>query len=192
MSRRAGPCRSCRTLEPMISFPVGTHRFHLRAAAVVVRGGAVLLHRAEGDAFWALPGGRVEAGEVAADAVAREMKEELSVEVKPTRLVWVVENFFQHQGEAHHEVGLYFLAEPPKGSVLFDEPGPYVGVEGNRRLEFAWFTAGEVASVEVRPSFLTHLLKEQDFTFRHVVHRDACALTPPSSGQPSAAAHVER
>jgi hypothetical protein len=30
----------------MISFPIGTHRFHLRAGAVVIDGGHVLLHRA--------------------------------------------------------------------------------------------------------------------------------------------------
>ncbi|WP_341678075.1 NUDIX domain-containing protein [Niveibacterium sp. SC-1] len=156
----------------MISFPVGNYRFHLRAAAVVVREGAVLLHRAEGDAFWALPGGRVEPGEIAADAVAREMKEELSAEVRAVRLVWVVENFFGYRGESHHEVGLYFLAEPSSASSLMNEPGPYVGREGVRSLEFAWFAPSELAALDVRPSFLVPLLKAQDFSFRHVVHRD--------------------
>lgn len=179
----------------MISFPVGAYQFHLRAAAVVVRDGAVLLQRAEGDAFWALPGGRVEPGEVAADAVAREMKEELSVQVRPVRLAWVVENFFRHEGEAHHEVGLYFLVDPSDGSALVNEPGSYVGGEGNRRLEFAWFAPSEFATIEARPSVLGHLLKERDFSFRHVVHGEDCALATPSSGQSRAALepadHVE-
>ncbi|WP_341646646.1 NUDIX hydrolase [Thauera sp. SDU_THAU2] len=156
----------------MISFPIGTHRFHLRAAAVLVRDSAVLLHRAEGYTFWALPGGRVEPGEAAADAVTREMKEELAVEVTPTQLTWVVENFFQHEGEAHHEVGLYFLAEPSKDSLLVNEPGPYVGLEKHCRLEFAWFSPNELASIDVRPSFLKQLLQGQDFSLRHVVHRN--------------------
>lgn len=47
----------------MISVNIAGHRFQLRAAAVVVHGGFVLLHRLQGDAFWALPGGRVEPGE---------------------------------------------------------------------------------------------------------------------------------
>jgi hypothetical protein len=38
----------------MISFDVGSHRFQLRAAAVFVWNGHVLLHRLEQDEFWAL------------------------------------------------------------------------------------------------------------------------------------------
>ncbi|WP_395848191.1 hypothetical protein [Cystobacter fuscus] len=46
----------------MLSFDTPTHRFHLRAAAVIRQGPRVLLHRLETDTFWALPGGRVEPG----------------------------------------------------------------------------------------------------------------------------------
>lgn len=35
---------------------------HLRAAAVILNNDAVLFHRREEDAFWALPGGRIEPG----------------------------------------------------------------------------------------------------------------------------------
>ena len=40
----------------MISVDIAGHRFQLRAAAVVVHDGLVLLHRLVGDAYWALPG----------------------------------------------------------------------------------------------------------------------------------------
>ncbi|AYM96569.1 NUDIX domain-containing protein [Acidovorax sp. 1608163] len=156
----------------MLSFHTGSHQFHLRAACVAVHDGAVLLHRAQGDTFWALPGGRVEAGEEAAHAVVREMQEELCAEVKVLRLVWVVENFFEHQGKCHHEVGMYFLAELGEDSPLLADAGPFLGSEAGRPLEFAWFRMPDVAAVEVRPTFLASLLAEQDFAFRHVVHRD--------------------
>jgi ADP-ribose pyrophosphatase YjhB (NUDIX family) len=156
----------------MLSFRAGSHRFHLRAAAVIMREGSVLLHRAEGDSFWALPGGRVEPGEEAAHAVVREMREELAVEVAPSRLAWVVENFFTYQGEAQHEIGLYFLAEPAEGGFLLNRPGPYAGIEGAKQLEFAWFKVAQLGSLELRPTFLVGLLAGQDFSFRHVVHYD--------------------
>ena len=102
----------------MISSNTDTFRFQLRAAVVVMRDDAVLLHSADGDVFWALLGGRVEAGEAAADAAVREMKEELSVEVTSLRFTWLAENFFTHQGKVHHEVGLYFCCEANRRKCL--------------------------------------------------------------------------
>jgi 8-oxo-dGTP pyrophosphatase MutT (NUDIX family) len=157
----------------MISFKAGTHRFHLRAAALIVREGRVLLHRSERDDFWALPGGRVEPGETAQEAVVRELREELDVDVTATRLVWLVENFFAYRNEPHHEIGLYFAAEPSPGSVLATSPGPYNGVEGDARLIFEWFDAAAISALDVRPVFVKRALVAQDFEFRHVVHRDA-------------------
>ncbi|NKI97025.1 NUDIX domain-containing protein [Rhizobacter sp. SG703] len=156
----------------MISFDAGSHRFHLRAAAIVVRGDDVLLHRAEGDDFWALPGGRVESGEEAAIAVARELHEELGLVIEAGPLVLLVENFFVYGGERQHEVGLYFMAEPQAGSPVLAGPGPYRGVEGTRELVFAWFARSALGEVDLRPCFLVDALGAQELSFRHVVQRD--------------------
>jgi 8-oxo-dGTP pyrophosphatase MutT (NUDIX family) len=66
----------------MISFRVGDYRFHYRAAAIIRDGDYVLLHRLDGDDFWALPGGRVNPGEQAKDTIVREFREELGAEVE--------------------------------------------------------------------------------------------------------------
>lgn len=157
----------------MLSFAAGAHRFQLRAAAIVLRDNAVLLHRADGDPFWALPGGRVDAGDCAAEAVVRELREELGTAVRPQRLVWVVENFFRHGGEARHEVGLYFLAEALPGSPLLDAPGPYEGREGSRPLTFAWFPIDRLHQLDLRPAFIADALPEPGLPLRHAVHREA-------------------
>lgn len=156
----------------MISFDAGSHRFHLRAAAIVVRGDDVLLHRAEGDDFWALPGGRVESGEAASTAVVRELQEELGLVVQPGRLVLLVENFFAHGGLQHHEVGMYFQVDAQAGSRVLTQPGPYRGAEGARELVFDWFARSALEGVDLRPSFLVQALAAQDLAFTHVVQRD--------------------
>ena len=169
---RYRPGRRFTPTTSMISFRTGSHRFHLRAAAVIVHEGAVLLHQAQGDAFWALPGGRVEPGEEAAHAVKREMREELCVDVRVVQLAWLAENFFDHQGDSHHEIGMYFLAALDVNSALLGNPGPFCGTEGDKPLTFAWFQMSRLAAVDIRPAFLATLLTEQDFTFRHVVHHE--------------------
>lgn len=156
----------------MLSFSAAGHRFDLRAAAVVIDQGRVLLHRLEADSFWALPGGRVEAGEAAREAVIRECSEELGELVSCGELVWLVENFFNDAGGKHHEIGLYFLTELPASSRLLASKGPFFGSEGGAVLEFDWFDRKSLATMDVRPSFLIAALGAERLEFRHVVQRD--------------------
>lgn len=150
-------------------------RIRLRAAAVITRPGQVLLHRAEGDLFWALPGGGIEPGESAAQALVREMHEELGAAVEPGALACVVENFFAYGGMDYHEMGLYLHAQPQPGSLLDRTPGPYLGVEGHRALEFAWFARASLAELDLRPAFLREALAtlgDAPGQVPHFVHRD--------------------
>ena len=156
----------------MISFDADTHRFDLRAAAVVLHEGAVLLHRIEGDPFWSVPGGRVEPGETAAAAVVRELQEELAETVHCGRMLWVVENFFNYRGQAHHEVGLYFLAKLSESSPLLSGPGPFMGSEGALALTFAWFDCAHLGELDIRPSFLARALASPEPVFEHLVHHE--------------------
>ena len=151
-------------------------RVRQRAAALIQSEGRVLLHRVVGDAFWALPGGGIEAGETAAQALVRELQEELGQPVEPGALACVVENFFTYAGTAYHEIGLYLHATPLHGGLLLSRPGPYAGVEGSRALEFAWFGPDELEGIDVRPAFLAahlrHWLVHGRAEVAHIVHRD--------------------
>lgn len=182
-------------MTPPASAAAIAPRIRLRAAAVITRAGQVLLHRAEGDAFWALPGGGVEPGESTAQALVREMFEELGVAVVPGPLACVVENFFAYGGVDYHEMGLYLRAQPQPGSLLDQSPGPYAGVEGQRRLEFAWFALADLARLEVRPAFLRDALATlatpvgeasgeaggEAGRVLHFVHRDGPTSSSPSN-----------
>ena len=165
----------------MISFSAGEWRFNFRAAAIVRHGDFVLLHRRETDAFWALPGGRVEMGEPAEAAVRREVREELGVEVQACTLRAVVENFFSHEGRAQHGVELHFDVALPDGcSLIGCEPFERVeesatGLNGGHassmRLLFQWFHVRELAGLDLRPSFLRYSLISAPGRL-HFVHHD--------------------
>jgi mutator protein MutT len=64
------------------------HKNRIRAAAVLIENGqiAMIERRRAGQLFYVFPGGHVENGETAPEAVIREIKEELGLDVRVLRL----------------------------------------------------------------------------------------------------------
>jgi ADP-ribose pyrophosphatase YjhB (NUDIX family) len=87
----------------------------LRARAVIPDSdGRVMFdrtHRPGKAPFYWLPGGGVEPGETAEEALRRELIEEAGLEIEVKRLLYVSENLFVESGDYRHETILYFLAE---------------------------------------------------------------------------------
>jgi ADP-ribose pyrophosphatase YjhB (NUDIX family) len=156
----------------MISVHLQGQRFQVRAAAIVIHAGHLLVHRAPGDEYWALPGGRVEVGEEASATIVREMNEELGEEVACNQLLHVAENFFDLAGQRNHEIGFYFLVSLPGGSHYLDKSRTYCGKEIHLKLEFRWFGLAELGSINLRPTFLQASLLASPLLFSHVVQRE--------------------
>jgi ADP-ribose pyrophosphatase YjhB (NUDIX family) len=144
--------------------------FLCRVAGVAVHDHQVLLHASAHADFWALPGGRLEVGERLSEALRREMREEVGVEVDVGRLLWVVENFFDHYPldgppdvsltAAHHEVGFYYEMEVPKALTDLSSfvGGELIGTPHEFALEFWWFDLSGLSEIDVRPLAIAELL----------------------------------
>ncbi|MDQ4075949.1 MAG: NUDIX hydrolase [Chloroflexota bacterium] len=156
----------------MITFERNGKRFNHRAVGVLLHEERVLLHRAEWDDFWALPGGRVELLEPSAETLKREMHEELSVDIRVERLLWVLENFFEYQGEQFHELGLYYLISLPPDCPLLQREGPFPGDEQGVPLIFHWFPLDLLPDIILYPTFLRHALSSLPDHPLHLVHTD--------------------
>ena len=157
----------------MICFDRGNQRFNYRVVGVAVHENQVLLHQAEGDAFWVLPGGRAELGEPAEHTLKREMREELKVEIEVVRLLWLVENFFTYADKQYHEIALYFLMQFPATCPYLTQPS-FPGEEGELKLTFQWFPLEPevLSSLPLLPSFLHTMLQDLPASAQHVVHYD--------------------
>ncbi len=63
-------------------------------AAIILHEGCILAtQRGYGDFKdgWEFPGGKIEPGETAQEAIVREIKEELQIDIRPTKLITTVE-----------------------------------------------------------------------------------------------------
>jgi mutator protein MutT len=115
--------------------------------AIVWDGARVLLERrgrppAQGD--WAIPGGLIEVGETAEDAVCREVREECGIEVSVGPLVGVFEPILR---DADGRVRYHF--------VLVDYLAYYRSGEltaGDDAAEVRWVAADDLAGFELRPA----------------------------------------
>lgn len=68
-------------------------------------------HPTAGHCYYRLPGGGIEIGERAEQAVKREMMEELKAEIIGLKKLAVLENIFDFKGRPHHEIIFLFRAE---------------------------------------------------------------------------------
>src|SRR3982750_2741442 len=122
----------------MVNFRVGTRLFNYRAAGIAIRDGHVLICHEDDDDYVMLPGGRVEIGEASDVALAREIAEELPSPAALGRLIFTVENFFEHNGASVHEIGTYYAIELPP-DFPFQRGGVVREVEEDGHLlRFEW------------------------------------------------------
>jgi 8-oxo-dGTP pyrophosphatase MutT (NUDIX family) len=101
-----------------------------KVAWILVRDGRVLSTRSRGKSVWYIPGGKREAGESDLETLAREVREELGVEVDVTQARPV--GVFEDQAHGHAEgvlVRMTCYAAPYRGELA-----PAAEIE-----EMAWF-----------------------------------------------------
>ncbi|MBB5342646.1 ADP-ribose pyrophosphatase YjhB (NUDIX family) [Edaphobacter lichenicola] len=128
-------------------------------------GGVLLIRfvvpREEGEfVFWALPGGEIEAGETEAEAAAREVREELGLELVVTGPVYCDRNQFLHQGEMQDNTDFLFRARCRR-----EEPRLIGVTAGEREImrEIRWWSEREIAESRERifPENLAGRMREQ-------------------------------
>ena len=116
-----------------------THH-HVVAAAIVRNGSVLLCHRHPDRKWypnvWDVPGGHIDAGESPLDALVRELREELGIEIDPTRVVSVLRS--SPKPDLDIEI---WAVETWTGKITNAEPDEHD--------EISWFAAAELDDLEL-------------------------------------------
>ncbi|MGI5870002.1 MAG: NUDIX domain-containing protein [Kiritimatiellia bacterium] len=120
---------------------------------VCVLDGMVLLcrNRKAGNVY--LPGGHLEPGEGLAQALAREIREEIGLEAREPRFLGVAESRFVQKGVPVAEINFVFAIDIPG----LDAARPPVGLEGH--IEFLWWPLADVPASGMLPASLAGRLQ---------------------------------
>jgi ADP-ribose pyrophosphatase YjhB (NUDIX family) len=118
-------------------------KIRVRVAGIIIRDGKMLLiaHKKGKSEYWLVPGGGIDYGESARDALVREMKEELSADVIVNDLIFSCDSI--DPSGARHVLNLFFICEP-RDSVLSIGDDP-------RLSRFDFFSADELANLKIHP-----------------------------------------
>ena len=114
-----------------------------------------------GGRFYRLLGWAIYFGESGADAVRREIREEIGEEIENVRFPGTLENIFEREGQPAHWIVLPFEAEFADRSRYATER--IEGVEGDgERIEAVWIDVAESLEWPLYPDGLLELLRRSD------------------------------
>lgn len=121
--------------------------------AIIKNKGKILVCRKtgkdyRGKDYYFFPGGHIEFGERAGDALKRELKEELGIKIKKSNFIGGSEHTFVEDGKEYHEINLVF-------NVLTDKINT---VSKENHLQFFLMDKKQLAKERVLPKTLTRAI----------------------------------
>lgn len=131
--------------------------FRLRACAIILEAGCVLLAQNVKDRYYYSIGGAVHLQESVEEAVRRECLEETGLEYEIDRLCFIHENFF-HDGDMRpfHELAFYYLMKP-RGSLALK--GHDASMYGDSE-HAVWVPLSQLPQVYAFPVFYRERLQD--------------------------------
>ncbi|MEE0266131.1 MAG: NUDIX domain-containing protein [Acutalibacteraceae bacterium] len=147
-------------------------QFRLRACAVIIEDGCVLMAKNDRDDYYYSVGGGVKQNEASTYAVLREVLEEAGLSYEIDRLLCVHENFFtSDNGEngtalPFHEFAMYYLMKP-KGFKPEITAESYSS--GNIAEHMHWLPIDKYSEYKAYPEFFADMLKNLPDSVQHII-----------------------
>ena len=129
--------------------------FNYRVCAVILHEGKILATKDQNSPYYYLPGGRVKLHEPAEKAIVREVREELDIEPKIVRPLWLNQGFFTEDvtGVRFHELCLYYLVDISETDLL-SKGEKFTMIESGRPHYYEWIPLSCLEEAYLYPLFI--------------------------------------
>ncbi|MBO5286818.1 MAG: NUDIX domain-containing protein [Clostridia bacterium] len=141
---------------------------NIRAGAIIMKNGKLLMVGNEGASYLYSVGGRLKLGETAEEAVVREVFEETGVKMEIDRLGFVHENYFygdspSNLGKLVYEISFFFYMKVPDDFAPIEKSL----TENGEKEYLKWVSIDSEA--KMYPEFFKTELKNPVNTVKHLV-----------------------
>jgi 8-oxo-dGTP pyrophosphatase MutT (NUDIX family) len=140
---------------------------HFRVAGVLIRNNKIFLQKVKND--YMLPGGQVDYGETSENALVREFKEEIGVDISCERLLWVEENFWKWDDKNAHGISFYYLVSLRDNDDLSDDFAEVAN--DNKNVLLQWVSLDDVNDLTIYPQFAKDKIGNLSASVEHFVRR---------------------
>lgn len=137
-----------------LSVRVGDTKLKIRVAAIVSTPVGFLFEKSDKNYIFPI-GGKIMINETSLEAVAREIKEEIGMEVENPTFIAVMENFYDSDGEKVHEICFVYKTETVFKGIV---PDGFVEV-----------SRADLDKFDIVPTSITDILKGGNEQFRHIM-----------------------
>ena len=153
-----------------VKFKEKEYSFHYRVVGVIVKDEKYLVQNIGGKDYYVLPGGHVRIGETSEEALIREIKEEVEIDVvrEDFRLFCYHENIYEKDNRVEHWIEQYYIVNTKleKDSWSFVEND----VDGVKTLNYSFVTKEELKKIDLTPLKIKELIISGKFEgISHIV-----------------------
>lgn len=145
--------------------------FNHRVAAVIINDDMILAQKNPKDGTNYLVGGRVQFGESTEEALIREVKEELNINIKTYRPLWVNENFFSDNTTDFHEIGMYYLVDI-SDTVFNHYENAFEIIEQYKTNYYEWLDIDKLDDSILYPAFIKDEIKNISNELKLLITRE--------------------
>ena len=147
--------------KPDLSLMLGDIKLNIRVGAILEYNGKILVEKNKKVDFGVITGGRIRTLESGQEALIREIKEELDVDLSKEKfnLQALIENFFEFNNKTYHE--LYFVYKAELSSDYGIENG--FDNKDNDYSKFYWYTTEQFKKQNILPSILKEIIENKEF-----------------------------